>query len=1453
MNSIAGYQILGELYRGKDTLILQAQDPVNQRPVLLKMLAGEAPTPEKLFRLHHQYSLTQGLSHSGLLTCYGLEYWQGKPVLILEDCQGMPLDQYRTSHDLTLRDCLEIALQLADILQLLSQHGIRHNAIKPSHLLVEPQSCRVRLIDFSQAGWGDSGSTKDLKDFGKLLYHLLDGPFRLPSLEALPLPDVSSGNICVMPGVNTLPLPGSLTAILQRLLDKSGLCQYPNALSLQRDLRHCLSQLEQTGSLKHCTAALELPQRENAFALASLLPRFEKLAATLDPQELLQECFRCLMNYTGADRCAFAQASDMRQANGSHAWQVYCQDGFGEVGGTDLGQALSPLSHAEAQERVPMSLLQRGYEARQTTVACTVLQVKGLALRDDYLRHRQPQAFLAVPVQQGENCYGMLYVEHRWIPLAFAQDCQAIVNFVASQMAIALNYGQLHESLAPRSAAIEASLDGVAIIDNGCHRYVNSAYGSLFGYETDELVGQNWVKLYPPQELACLQQKVLQQLREHRQWRGESVGLRKDGSSFDQEITLFLLEDKTLICICRDISERKASEHALELTQFAVDNSAFSAFWIDEAGRLSAPNQAAIATLGYDAETLSQMHIWDIDENLQRAVWPNHWVSLRRSPNQVFESRHRDCSGEMFPVEISTNYMEYRGKSYNFVQVQNITARKQAEEESRSAQQLLQLVLDTIPQKVFWKDRDSKYLGCNRMFAEVAGLASPAEIIGKTDYEMPWKKEESDFFVACDQRIMNSGQAELGIVETLLTVTGHETWLETNKAPLYDSNHQVIGILGTFQDITSLKEAEATLQRMNEELENRVVSRTRELQESQQFLQLIMDTIPLAIFWKDRDSVYLGCNREALYTTGFSQVDDIVGKTDYDLPWGAEVAEKVRQGDIEVMERNAPALRVEESLSQADGNQAWLETSKVPIHNMDGNVMGILATFQDITPRKQAEASLQELNGELREAKEVADAASLAKSEFLASMSHELRTPLNGILGYAQILKRSETLTTKEQHGVMVIRESGEHLLTLINEVLDLAKIEAGKLTLKPKATELIPLLKGVIEICRLQAEQKGVVFQAQLDEALPQQVIVDEKCLRQVLLNLLSNAVKFTQEGCIEFRAECTSLTVPGLRQHPDDVEQACCHIDFSIWDTGVGIAEQDLGRLFQAFEQVGDERQNSQGTGLGLAISQQMVQMMGGEIQVVSQLGEGSEFFFAISLPLVQGEATAPEDGGRVVAYKGDRRHVLVVDDNAKNCELLQACLEPLGFTITTACDGIAALEEINRDPPDLAIIDLIMPRLDGHALLQRLREDTRFARLPVIVSSASVGPEEQSRCLALGANDFLPKPVNLDLLLGMLRQHLSLRWQLELEQADGALLPAVEQKSMLSIPSPEILNHIFELLSLGRLQKIYHYLDQQEANEPQYRSFFDEIRSLAKQFDLDRLEALLTEHLASSAHLN
>lgn len=1428
------YQVLEELHSSARTVIIKAVDIADQKPVILKTLAQEQPDAQLMFRLYHHYSLSQGLQHPGLLRCLSLDHCAQKPVLVIEDAGGIHLNLYLESNPLDIAAIISIILQVADVLQFLSQQSISHNAIQLDHILIQPESGQVWLIDFSEAQCGQQTQQTDLLALGQVLYLLLQKIFSLPKLSTASLPRLEpqpSDCVLLSPPVFKA-LPAAITAILQRLLDSSGLCQYPNALSLQRDLRHCLCQLEATGNLDHCNAEIELPQRENAFALASLLPRLQGVVAILDIEELVEACFRCLVNYTGADSCAFAHVDSQA------GWQVYHWDA--KISTKVEVRPPRPLS---GHKKVPVNLLLHCHETGEPTVANVNLQVKALALQEDYLRqHRQqPQALLAVPVcYQGER-YGVLYIEHRWLPMTFAEDCKAIVDFLANQMAIALKNVRLQNSLAPHSAAIEASLDGVAILNNGHYRYVNPAYAQLFGYELDELIGDTWKHLYPDSELKRIQEKVLHSLRQSRQWRGESIGLRKDGSRFDQEITLFLLKDKTLICICRDISTRKVAEQALEMTQFAVNNSAFGTFWIDEAGSLIDPNGAAVEMLEYSAETLATMKIWNIDLHLHPQRWLSHWNSLELLPHQVFESQHRSQSGRIIPVEISTNYVQYQGKAYNFIQVQEISSRKQAEAELRQSQQLLQLVLDTIPQKVFWKDRNSKYLGCNQQFADVAGLSSPAAIVGINDDDLPWKPGEREFFISHDQRVMLSGQAELSVVDSKVTASGQECWLETNTVPLYDDEKNVIGVLGTFQDITPQKEAEKTLQRVNEELERRVLSRTRELQESQQFLQLIMDTIPLAIFWKDRDSVYLGCNREALYTIGFSSPEEIIGKTDEDLPWSAQEVEEIRQGDIRVMTTDIPELAIEESLLQADGTQAWLETSKVPIHNADGNTMGVLITFQDITPRKTAETTLQKINRELIVAKELADAASLAKSNFLASMSHELRTPLNGILGYAQILTRSTTLTEKEQDGVVVIRESGEHLLTLINEILDLAKIEAGKLQLKPAPTKLIPLLRGVVEICRVQAERKGLIFKTRLDEELPKQVVLDEKCLRQVLLNLLSNAVKFTKEGSVELRVECLSISV---------INEPYCRLQFSVSDTGVGMKSKEVNSLFHAFEQVGEDSNQAEGTGLGLAISQQIVKLMGHEIQVKSQAGQGSEFSFDLEVAIENDNSNHQEsERGRIIGYKGKPKAILVVDDRANNRSLLSTYLEPLGFLVHEACNGQEALESTLQNKPDLIITDLNMPGLDGHGFLELLRASPQLSDIPIFIASASVETAVQNIILEQGGDEFIGKPVNFKLLLDLIQKHLNLSWHVEiLEQKSTSALP-IKSSPKLKTPPPKDLQELLSLVSLGRMQKFKKYITCLCEEDPDLIEFFSPLKNLAKQFKVRELESTLQISLETS----
>lgn len=280
-----------------------------------------------------------------------------------------------------------------------------------------------------------------------------------------------------------------------------------------------------------------------------------------------------------------------------------------------------------------------------------------------------------------------------------------------------------------------------------------------------------------------------------------------------------------------------------------------------------------------------------------------------------------------------------------------------------------------------------------------------------------------------------------------------------------------------------------------------------------------------------------------------------------------------------------------------------LDLIGIVVLGLAGTLIGVLwyvQSFEQTQLKKAKEAA--------DVSKESANAANQAKSDFLANMSHELRTPLNGILGYAQILERSKVLPDKERHGVQIIHQCGTHLLTLINDILDLSKIEARKLELAPKAIHFPSFMQGVVEICRVRSDQKGIDFIYHPESNLPQGIEADEKRLRQVLLNLLGNAIKFTDSGSVTLKVEINeaSLDIPIPR------------IKFQIEDTGVGISPNEVNKLFQAFEQVGEQKRQSEGTGLGLAISQRIVELMGGKIQVESEIGVGSNFYFELAMPI-------------------------------------------------------------------------------------------------------------------------------------------------------------------------------------------------------------------------------------------
>ncbi|HET9646086.1 MAG TPA: ATP-binding protein, partial [Burkholderiaceae bacterium] len=472
-----------------------------------------------------------------------------------------------------------------------------------------------------------------------------------------------------------------------------------------------------------------------------------------------------------------------------------------------------------------------------------------------------------------------------------------------------------------------------------------------------------------------------------------------------------------------------------------------------------------------------------------------------------------------------------------------------------------------------------------------------------------------------------------------------------------------------------------------------------------------------AIWRTSLDGRLLSANPAAARLLGYSSPDELMSCVT-DIGRQVYVNPQDRKTFLErLLERDA-LVGYELNLRHRDGRPIWISASLRMVRDADGKPLHIEAFGTDVSERRAAQEDLRRHHdqmedlvrartAELEEAKERAEVANRAKSAFLANMSHELRTPLNAVLGYAQILQCDRTLSDAHRVRVAIIKQSGEHLLTLISDVLDLAKIEAGRLEMLPGEVVLQPFLRTIADLIQLRAEQKGLRFECKVNPELPSSLYVDEKRLRQVLLNLLDNAVKFTGKGSVMLRVD----------------EEGERHVRFEVIDTGPGIPAQDQRRLFRPFEQVGTGPLRPQGTGLGLAISRELVHRMNSEIHLISDSGCGCHFWFDLPLPAETMVSPHPAGQSREAAgYEGPRRRVLVVDDVAVNRHLLIDLLEPLGFDLHEASDGEQALRMAQLLQPNLVLMDNVMPLMDG-------LEATRWRQRAGYVPRPSCRPSRSS----------------------------------------------------------------------------------------------------------------------------
>lgn len=473
--------------------------------------------------------------------------------------------------------------------------------------------------------------------------------------------------------------------------------------------------------------------------------------------------------------------------------------------------------------------------------------------------------------------------------------------------------------------------------------------------------------------------------------------------------------------------------------------------------------------------------------------------------------------------------------------------------------------------------------------------------------------------------------------------------------------------------------------------------------------------------------------------------------------------------------------------------------------------------LKEIAAHKKTDAALQN-------AKEAAEAANRAKSRYVVGLSHELRTPLNAVLGYAQILERDETIPPARHGAIKAIRRSADHLSGLIDGLLDISKIEAGKLQVYSNEINIHDFLDQIVDMFRPQAQAKGLAFDHNRAPSLPQYVRTDEKRLRQILVNLLSNALKFTEQGRVRF-----------------DVAYRSQVASFTIEDSGRGIGDKDLPKIFEPFQR-GDAEYRMPGLGLGLTITRLLTQTLGGEISVVSEKGKGTAFKVRLMLSAVDRPAALKDPVRKIKSYKGPRRTILVVDDNLDHRDLMREILVPLDFTVLTAASGADCLALVEGTKPDLFLIDISMPGMNGWELVTSLREAGHAA--PAIMLSANIG--DGSAAGASGHNDTLAKPFGVRQLTDKLAVHLRLEW---IYEGDAKDVPANGRVSTVKSPGDHHVQELIQLGEIGYVRGIEAKLTEIALN-PENQPFAEAVRAYVQAFDLTGYDAFLKRLLPEEA---
>ncbi len=878
-------------------------------------------------------------------------------------------------------------------------------------------------------------------------------------------------------------------------------------------------------------------------------------------------------------------------------------------------------------------------------------------------------------------------------------------------------------------------VDAVIVInEKGEIEYFNPAAEKIFGYNANEILGKK-VNTLMPEPHTTDHDRYLQEYLSTQvphvinKGRVNLTALRKGGEEFPIYIAINNMSfygRSFFVASIQDITEQKRTEEKIRLNEekyrSLFEHNADAIFVADtQTGMIVDANAKATELTGRSTEEILTLHQSQLHPPEELESITNKFRAAVTSPTPITveaNALHKD--GRKIPIEISTTfYTDPEGKQRIIGVFRNVSERKEAEEKIKNVTIFLNAILDNAPAAIFAKDADThNFIFWNKTSEKFFGL-SKETVLGKNDYDF-FPAEQADFFWAKDTEAMSSKQP-IDIPEESITTPDNNTlFLHTKKVPVADESGKAKFLLAVSEDITDRKKTEEKIKQSE--------ARLKEAEKMAHLGHWDWDIMTNELYWSDEIYRIFGLEPQE-----FSATYDAFLNTIH--PDDRDMVIKAVNSAIE----GKNTYNIEHRIILPNGTIKTVHEQGDVAMDSSGKVLRMIGIVHDITERKEYEEALEKI-------KDAALGASRAKSEFLANMSHEIRTPMNTTLGVGELL-RETNLTPEQKRYVDMFQKSGEHLLNLINDILDLSKIESGHMELERIDFNLLSIIEHVRSILAPKTREKGIELLIDIDPFIPGYLIGDPQKIKQILINLAGNALKFTQKGSILINAKLE-------RTINRDVV-----LLFEIKDTGIGIPPDKLDKLFKSFSQVDSSTTRKYGgTGLGLVISKKFIEMMNGHIWVESKVGKGSSFFFDIELevsPIMieDGKKSRKKEGETVNNLKNKKLKILVVEDSDDNRQLIKLYLKNYDYHIDEAENGETGLGKMKNEGYDLVLMDIQMPIMDGYDATRLYREWEKKENkrpIPIIGLSANAFKDDREKAIEVGCSEYLTKPVRKKQLL-------------------------------------------------------------------------------------------------------